>query len=124
MGYVYVVTKISKCDECELPDPQELHYSEAGTIFQCDTCSFYYELKVGRRGKHYWMPIDKEEVDKILKPKKKKNKDTYEGNAYCVKCKDIRDFVGTIKTADSGRRMAQGKCDKCGTRLNRILGKA
>ena len=71
MGYVYVVTKNSKCDECELPNPDHLHYSEAGTIFQCDTCRLYYQLKVGRRGKHYWMPIDKEEVEKIINPRKK-----------------------------------------------------
>lgn len=45
-------------------------------------------------------------------------------DAYCVKCKDKRrmiDFV--IKTSDSGRRMAQGKCPVCNTKVNRILGK-
>lgn len=47
----------------------------------------------------------------------------YDGYAYCVKCKEKRDFVGPIKVSDSGRRMAMGKCDECGTKLNRILGK-
>lgn len=45
------------------------------------------------------------------------------GDAYCVKCKDKRNFIGRVITSDSGRRMAQGKCGICGTKLNRILGK-
>lgn len=44
------------------------------------------------------------------------------GEAYCVKCKDKVTFEGDIKVSDSGRRMAQGKCPQCGTRVNRILG--
>jgi len=50
--------------------------------------------------------------------------ETYKGDAYCVKCKEKRDFEGTVKVSDSGRRMAQGICSVCGTKLNRILGKA
>ena len=50
--------------------------------------------------------------------------ETYKGNAYCVKCKEKRDFEGTVKVSDSGRRMAQGICPVCGTKVNRILGKA
>lgn len=50
--------------------------------------------------------------------------ETYTGDAYCVKCKEKRDFTGTVKVSDSGRRMAQGICSVCGTKLNRILGKA
>ena len=34
------------------------------------------------------------------------------------------DFEGTVKVSDSGRRMAQGICPVCGTKVNRILGKA
>lgn len=49
---------------------------------------------------------------------------SYEGNAYCVKCKENVDFTGTIKTSDSGRQMAMGRCPRCDTRVNRILGKA
>jgi hypothetical protein len=49
--------------------------------------------------------------------------DWYDGDAYCVKCKDKRDFIGPVKTSDSGRRIAMGKCGECGTKLNRILGK-
>ncbi|HWH28693.1 MAG TPA: DUF5679 domain-containing protein [Mycobacteriales bacterium] len=48
--------------------------------------------------------------------------DTY--NGYCVKCKEKRDFEGEVKTSESGRRMAQGTCPVCGTKMNRILGKA
>ena len=50
--------------------------------------------------------------------------ETYKGDAYCVKCKDKRQFDGIIKVSDSGRRMAVGKCPECGTKVNRILGKA
>ncbi len=44
-------------------------------------------------------------------------------NGYCVKCKDKRDFDGDIAETN-GRRMAKGTCPVCGTRMNRILGKA
>ncbi|CAB4601379.1 Domain of unknown function DUF5679 [Candidatus Nanopelagicaceae bacterium] len=50
--------------------------------------------------------------------------ETYKGDAYCVKCKAKRDFEGTVKISESGRRMAQGICPVCGTKVNRILGKA
>ncbi len=50
--------------------------------------------------------------------------ESYTGEAYCVKCKEKRDFTGEVKVSDSGRRMAQGTCPVCGTKLNRILGKA
>ena len=50
--------------------------------------------------------------------------ETYTGETYCVKCKQKRDFEGTVKVSDSGRRMAQGICPVCGTKVNRILGKA
>jgi len=46
----------------------------------------------------------------------------YEG--YCVKCKDKREFDGEVKVSESGRRMAQGPCPVCSTKMNRILGKA
>lgn len=45
----------------------------------------------------------------------------YSGNAYCVKCKESVDFVGKIKTSDSGRRIAMGTCPNCKTKVNRIL---
>jgi len=44
-------------------------------------------------------------------------------NGYCVKCKDKRDFDGDVAESN-GRRMAKGTCPVCGTRMNRILGKA
>ena len=43
---------------------------------------------------------------------------------YCDKCKEKRTFDGEVKVSDSGRRMAQGTCPVCGTKMNRILGKA
>jgi len=45
-------------------------------------------------------------------------------NGYCVKCKEKRDFEGEVSVSDSGRRMAKGPCPVCGTKMNRILGKA
>ncbi|OLE20841.1 MAG: hypothetical protein AUG49_23580 [Catenulispora sp. 13_1_20CM_3_70_7] len=50
--------------------------------------------------------------------------ESYTGDAYCVKCKEKKNFTGEVKVSDSGRRMAQGVCPTCGTKLNRILGKA
>jgi hypothetical protein len=50
--------------------------------------------------------------------------ETYKGEAYCVKCKEKRQFEGIVNVSDSGRRMAKGKCPVCGTTVNRILGKA
>lgn len=50
--------------------------------------------------------------------------ETYTGQAYCVKCKEKRDFTGEVRVSESGRRMAQGTCPVCGTKVNRILGKA
>ena len=47
----------------------------------------------------------------------------YRGEAYCVKCKDKTTFEGVIIVSDSGRQMAKGKCPRCGTHVNRILGK-
>lgn len=47
--------------------------------------------------------------------------ETYSGEAYCVKCREKRQFEGEITTADNGRRMAKGKCPVCGTNLTRFL---
>lgn len=44
-------------------------------------------------------------------------------NGYCVKCKEKRDFEGEVAETN-GRRMAKGICPVCGTKMNRILGKA
>lgn len=45
-------------------------------------------------------------------------------NGYCVKCKEKRDFEGTVAVSKTGMRMAKGTCPVCGTTVNRILGKA
>ena len=49
--------------------------------------------------------------------------ETYTGDFYCVKCKEKRQFDGKV-VEKNGRRMAQGICPVCGTKVNRILGKA
>ena len=49
--------------------------------------------------------------------------ESYTGEAYCVKCKEKRPFTGVV-VEKNGRRMAQGICPTCGTKVNRILGKA
>jgi hypothetical protein len=48
--------------------------------------------------------------------------ESYTGEAYCVKCREKRDFTGVV-VVKNDRRMAQGICPVCGTKLNRILGK-
>ncbi len=48
--------------------------------------------------------------------------DTYEG--YCVKCREKRNFEGEEVELANGRRAAQGTCPECGTKMNRMLGKA
>lgn len=55
--------------------------------------------------------------------KRETDMETWHGDGYCVKCKEKRDFEGTVKISDSGRRMAMGTCPICGTKMNRILGK-
>ena len=47
--------------------------------------------------------------------------ESYTGEAYCVKCKEKREFTGVI-VEKNNRRMAQGICPVCGTKVNRILG--
>ena len=63
--------------------------------------------------------VTEEKSTASVRPKGEK----YKGDAYCVKCKEKTSFEGIIKTSDSGRQMAVGKCPKCGTKVNRILGK-
>ena len=62
---------------------------------------------------------DQELIDLILgKPQTE-----MEFTAYCVKCKEVVTCNGKVRTSDAGRRMAQGICPDCGTKVNRILGK-
>lgn len=51
------------------------------------------------------------------------NTSTQTYNGYCVKCREKRDFEGTVEESN-GRRMAKGTCPVCGTKMTRILGKA
>ena len=48
--------------------------------------------------------------------------DKYE--AYCVKCREKREFEGEIVELKNGRKAAQGICPVCGTKVMRILGKS
>jgi hypothetical protein len=50
--------------------------------------------------------------------------ETWSGEFYCVKCKEKREATGEVRVNDKGTRMAQAQCPVCGTKLNRILGKA
>jgi len=50
--------------------------------------------------------------------------ETYAGEFYCVKCKEKRQAEGDVVVSESGRKMAKAVCPVCGTKLNRILGKA
>ncbi len=50
--------------------------------------------------------------------------ETYEGEFYCVKCKEKRQAKGNVVVNDKGTKMAKGKCPVCSTNLNRILGRA
>ena len=40
--------------------------------------------------------------------------ESYTGEAYCVKCKEKREFTGVV-VEKNNRRMAQGICPVCGT---------
>jgi hypothetical protein len=42
--------------------------------------------------------------------------------AYCMKCREKREFEGQVVTMKNGRPAAQGTCPVCGTKVQRILG--
>ncbi len=42
--------------------------------------------------------------------------------AYCMKCRDKREFEGSLVTLKNGRPAVQGSCPVCGTKLTKILG--
>ena len=45
-----------------------------------------------------------------------------EFEGYCVKCREKRQIKdGVVKETDKGRRMAQGTCPVCGTKVTRFL---
>lgn len=45
-----------------------------------------------------------------------------EFEAYCVKCRTKRNVKnGAVKEAANGRKMAQGTCPVCGTKVTRFL---
>jgi len=50
--------------------------------------------------------------------------DSYDGEFYCVKCKDKRKATGNIEVNAKGTRMAKAKCPVCGTSLTKFLPKA
>ena len=42
--------------------------------------------------------------------------------AYCMKCREKREFTGSLVTLKNGRPALQGSCRVCGTKLTKILG--
>jgi hypothetical protein len=42
--------------------------------------------------------------------------------AYCMKCREKREFEGQVVTMKNGRPASQGICPVCGTKIQRILG--
>jgi DNA polymerase II large subunit len=42
--------------------------------------------------------------------------------AYCMKCREKREFTGELVTLANGRPALQGKCPVCGTKLTKIMG--
>ena len=42
--------------------------------------------------------------------------------AYCMKCREKREFTGTLMTLENGRPAVQGTCPVCGTKLTKIMG--
>ena len=40
-----------------------------------------------------------------------------------MKCREKREFAGTVVELANGRRAAKGICPTCGTRMSRILSK-
>jgi predicted nucleic acid-binding Zn ribbon protein len=67
----------------------------------------------GSTGPRTWKPSPNPEESHMAE---------YEG--YCVKCREKRKFDGEVKEMANGRRAAQGTCPQCGTKMNRMLGKA
>jgi hypothetical protein len=44
---------------------------------------------------------------------------------YCVKCREKKMVTNaTVKETANGRKMAQGECPKCGTKVTRFLPKS
>jgi hypothetical protein len=56
--------------------------------------------------------------------RRKGRPDVAKYEAYCVKCRQKREFEGTETTLKNGRKAANGTCPVCGTNVMRILGKA
>ena len=42
--------------------------------------------------------------------------------AYCMKCRQKREFTGSLVTLKNGRPALQGTCPVCGTKLTKIMG--
>ncbi len=47
-----------------------------------------------------------------------------EFEGYCVKCREKKHIAnGEVKETENGRKMAQGTCPTCGTKVTRFLPK-
>jgi hypothetical protein len=42
--------------------------------------------------------------------------------AYCMNCREKREFTGSLVTLKNGRPALQGTCPVCGTKLTKIMG--
>jgi hypothetical protein len=51
-----------------------------------------------------------------------RGENSMEFEGYCVKCRGkVTIKNGTVKETSNGRKMAQGACPKCGTKVTRFL---
>ncbi len=63
------------------------------------------------------IPQEQKESDKIAK-------EAGDNKGYCVKCKAKKDMVDRYEVTLKNKANAlQGKCETCGTKMTRILGK-
>lgn len=99
--------------ECGLPT-KVLDDIIEGSIWQCDECKTRWVYK----GVMPWSKYGSEPNFE------KEGEYAYQDDAYCVYCKE-KVFIENrrVKVSDSGRKMAQGNCGRCGAKVNRILGK-
>lgn len=52
----------------------------------------------------------------------RRRRQTMADEAYCMKCRQKREFEGQLVTLKNGRPALQGSCPVCGTKLTKILG--
>ena len=111
--YLKENTYLGKDDDA-LHHPEDILVNVSGYV----EAAYHVIVSFGVKGKAIAKEKKKNKKDK---PVILKRPEVYKGEAYCVHCKEKRAFEGIIITSDSGRRMAQGSCPECGTKMNRLL---